>query len=108
MPAPAAELAECIASSGENARGFNGLGATTGGGVGPLLPSDLTSAIGSGVARYNWSNCRWIALCGAAAGDRKSVVSGTSVSVRVDHGGRRIIQKTKSQPDEKQANEKKH
>src|SRR3546814_12364335 len=30
-------------------------------------------------------------LPGWAEGDRKSVVSGTSVSVRVDHGGRRLI-----------------
>src|SRR3546814_17225329 len=32
---------------------------------------------------------------GWRAGDRKSVVSGKSVSVRVDLGGRRIIKKTK-------------
>src|SRR3546814_13643900 len=32
---------------------------------------------------------------GDAKRDRKSVVSGKSVSVRVDRGGRRIIQKTK-------------
>src|SRR3546814_19217669 len=31
---------------------------------------------------------------GALAGDRKSVVSGTSVSVRVDLGGRRLLKKT--------------
>src|SRR3546814_16843704 len=30
------------------------------------------------------------------AEDRKSVVSGKSVSVRVDHGGRRIIKKNKT------------
>src|SRR3546814_11624755 len=30
---------------------------------------------------------------GEALGDRKSVVSGKSVSVRVDHGGRRISKK---------------
>src|SRR3546814_11334899 len=33
----------------------------------------------------------------AGAGDRKSVVSGKSVSVRVDLGGRRIIKKTTTQ-----------
>src|SRR3546814_14991726 len=33
----------------------------------------------------------------AAAGDRKSVVSGKSVSVRVDLGGRRIIKKKTTQ-----------
>src|SRR3546814_16124998 len=33
---------------------------------------------------------------GDDAGDRKSVVSGTSVSVRVDLGGRRCIQKKKT------------
>src|SRR3546814_13490597 len=32
-------------------------------------------------------------VTGAAPGDRKSVVSGKSVSVRVDLGGRRIIKK---------------
>src|SRR3546814_19493519 len=32
----------------------------------------------------------------AACGDRKSVVSGQSVSVRVDLGGRRIIKKKKT------------
>src|SRR3546814_16170612 len=34
---------------------------------------------------------------GSAAGDRKSVVKGKSVSVRVDLGGRRIIKKKKEQ-----------
>src|SRR3546814_16333476 len=33
----------------------------------------------------------------AGAGDRKSVVSGKSVSVRVDLGGRRIIKKKRNQ-----------
>src|SRR3546814_16367274 len=35
----------------------------------------------------------------AAPRDRKSVVSGKSVSVSVDHGGRRIIKKKKNQPN---------
>src|SRR3546814_13745528 len=34
-------------------------------------------------------------------GDRKSVVSGKSVSVRVDLGGRRIIKKKKKKQEEK-------
>src|SRR3546814_14622986 len=34
------------------------------------------------------------------AGDRKSVVEGKSVAVRVDHGGRRIINKKKQQSTE--------
>src|SRR3546814_18933194 len=34
---------------------------------------------------------------GAAPADRKSVVSGKSVSVRVDHGGRRFIKKNNKQ-----------
>src|SRR3546814_11000192 len=34
-----------------------------------------------------------VAVCSARWGDRKSVVSGKSVSVRVDFGGRRIINK---------------
>src|SRR3546814_17207995 len=36
-----------------------------------------------------------------AAGDRKSVVSGKSVSVRVDHGGRRILHKKKKKKKQK-------
>src|SRR3546814_13777816 len=36
-----------------------------------------------------------LSACRAMIGDRKSVVSGTSVSVRVDLGGRRIIKKKK-------------
>src|SRR3546814_5601385 len=36
-----------------------------------------------------------LALLFAAAGDRKSVVSGKSVSVRVDLGGRRLIKQTR-------------
>src|SRR3546814_12561739 len=39
---------------------------------------------------------RWIAACGRPAHeDRKSVVEGKGVSVRVDLGGRRIIKKKK-------------
>src|SRR3546814_17421087 len=34
----------------------------------------------------------------SASGDRKSVVSGKRVSVRVDLGGRRILKKKKTQP----------
>src|SRR3546814_16179127 len=37
-----------------------------------------------------------LALARSRLGDRKSVVLGKSVSVRVDLGGRRIIKKTKS------------
>src|SRR3546814_15010135 len=37
----------------------------------------------------------WARLAAAWASDRKSVVSGKSVSVRVDLGGRRIIKKKK-------------
>src|SRR3546814_12065705 len=37
----------------------------------------------------------YLALTGVAALDRKSVVSGKSVSVRVDLGGRRIFKKQK-------------
>src|SRR3546814_20892144 len=36
-----------------------------------------------------------LGLLNLQSGDRKSVVSGKSVSVRVDHGGRRIIKKKK-------------
>src|SRR3546814_18256814 len=37
------------------------------------------------------------AVAAGRAGDRKSVVTGKSVSVRVDLGGRRIIKKTKTE-----------
>src|SRR3546814_20066600 len=37
------------------------------------------------------------AVCVGGQGDRKSVVEGKSVSVRVDLGGRRIIKKKKKQ-----------
>src|SRR3546814_18877616 len=39
---------------------------------------------------------RLIGGCARAAGDRKSVVQGKSVSVRVDLGGRRIIPKKRT------------
>src|SRR3546814_10520928 len=39
--------------------------------------------------------CDWIAIELHTTVDRKSVVKGTSVSVRVDPGGRRIIKKKK-------------
>src|SRR3546814_15349953 len=39
-----------------------------------------------------------VALAHAERPDRKSVVAGKSVSVRVDLGGRRIIKKTKTHP----------
>src|SRR3546814_13720492 len=43
---------------------------------------------------HAWRAAHGLAFLGADA-DRKSVVSGKSVSVRVDLGGRRIIKKTK-------------
>src|SRR3546814_13568977 len=53
-------------------------------GVGFFLGGALLTAVGFAPA---------IAIM-AAGLDRKSVVEGKSVSVRVDHGGRRIIKKT--------------
>src|SRR3546814_11376550 len=44
----------------------------------------------------------------AAPGDRKSVVSGKSVSVRVDLGGRRIIKKKKQVTRRKHRSRKSH
>src|SRR3546814_11810290 len=41
------------------------------------------------------------ARCRARTGDRKSVVEGQSVSVRVDLGGRRILQKKKTHRESK-------
>src|SRR3546814_12748706 len=46
------------------------------------------------------------ALPGPPCRDRKSVVSGKSVSVRVDLGGRRIIQKKKSSSIQRQMSER--
>src|SRR3546814_14446629 len=43
------------------------------------------------------SSCAAAALSSARMADRKSVVSGKSVSVRVDLGGRRFIKKQKPQ-----------
>src|SRR3546814_20213196 len=68
---------------------------------------DHLSAVARSSARRD-GICRclaWPACAGAAPGgrapsvsDRKSVVSGKSVSVRVDLGGRRIHKKTKKAP----------
>src|SRR3546814_11227069 len=38
-----------------------------------------------------------VLICTGSQGDRKSVVTGKSVSVRVDSGGRRSIKKNKSE-----------
>src|SRR3546814_14015284 len=49
-------------------------------------------------AGANYDTAEALADAATKAGmtiDRKSVVEGTSVSVRVDHGGRRIIKKKK-------------
>src|SRR3546814_12542069 len=55
-------------------------------------PASLFALIGVFVAQFD-DNVR-VAITGGGNGDRKSVVKGKSVSVRVDLGGRRII-KTK-------------
>src|SRR3546814_14196306 len=50
-----------------------------------------------GVDYYEW-NEKLVDIAGRVQSlDRKSVVSGKSVSVRLDHGGRRIIKKKKHQ-----------
>src|SRR3546814_14770188 len=67
---------------------------------GPLMTCAAASVVTTGpsaalivVASAGCANT----VCASSAGDRKSVVSGKSVSVRVDLGGRRIIKKTNTQ-----------
>src|SRR3546814_14447396 len=57
----------------------------------------VTSALSLPIARTALpsSTSARLAVSRSIRGDRKSVVSGTSVSVRVDLGGRRIIKKKK-------------
>src|SRR3546814_20083144 len=58
-------------------------------------PAD-TCHIARQISKYGTSHCSERVRCRKAAPeDRKSVVSGKSVSVRVDLGGRRIIKKKK-------------
>src|SRR3546814_10926511 len=55
------------------------------------LPANTTSGLHS-LASFNAFHCAWTRkLCSGRSGDsrdRKSVVKGKSVAVRVDHGGR--------------------
>src|SRR3546814_18349009 len=73
------------------------------------LIESFVHGIGVVVARHPWLPPLWVreVLCEGGAlrevlfaegvpGDRKSVVSGKSVSVRVDLGGRRIIKKKRT------------
>src|SRR3546814_15374080 len=68
----------------------------------PRLGAMLAFLLGGGIAAVLLAGA-WFAFSGAGMLlsvvyplDRKSVVSGTSVSVRVDLGGRRIIKKKNS------------
>src|SRR3546814_15898489 len=62
---------------------------------GSIARSVDRQAEGPHLRTKNAARCRqWIGFRWSA--DRKSVVSGKSVSVRVDIGGRRIIKKTKN------------
>src|SRR3546814_15762867 len=56
--------------------------------MGARMVGDLTETAGRG------REAVWQGTGGGRRADRKSVVSGKSVSVRVDLGGRRIIKKT--------------
>src|SRR3546814_14808850 len=74
---------------------------------GVVMSSEFLAA-GGGVPAvwelFGWRNCSLggagaaATARGAGARDRKSVVSGKSVSVRVDLGGRRIIKKKNRHP----------
>src|SRR3546814_19813151 len=55
-------------------------------------PRQVAADVRAGTADFDWR--RWLAA-GVLAGERKSVVSGKNVSVRVDPGGRRIMKKKK-------------
>src|SRR3546814_18367636 len=75
-------------SSPPNVRGTRaGRGSTT------FNPNCLASSYAKPVAPILGMEGPPVAITSAGAEDRKSVVSGKSVSVRVDLGGRRIIQK---------------
>src|SRR3546814_12458625 len=60
-----------------------------------LIDERLLGISAKRVARFNGleASACVVPVSGTDFGDRKSVVSGTSVSVRVDLGGRRIINK---------------
>src|SRR3546814_20870372 len=64
---------------------------------GALLEGEVREAIFLGNyvdCRVRWGEFEWKVVAHPRDRDRKSVVSGKSVSVRVDLGGRRIIKKT--------------
>src|SRR3546814_16245193 len=64
----------------------------------PFMPGLLSSDVPGLCAAAGLRNAHWVAFDERGAGrlDRKSVVAGKRVSVRVDLGGRRNITKTRT------------
>src|SRR3546814_12617382 len=63
----------------------------------PRLPKLMDSSLPAFNSRLIWSLDFPASLPNSGTGDRKSVVEGKSVAVRVDLGGRRIIKKKKEE-----------
>src|SRR3546814_14676471 len=69
------------------------LAETLGSSAGNLCVADDAMCVGIAINANHLAGVREGTVTGTARPDRKSVVSGKSVSVRLDLGGRRIIKK---------------